>query len=1459
MPDTGRTTAWRGSAPEAACGTGSYEWWPAEDRLIWSPELIRVYGLTQAPAAEDGFSQLVHPEDRVRVEAETSAHLGSDAESFSHSFRIVRPDGSVRFILHRGAIERDQKGVVRVIRGFNIDLTDEPYPDGRTMAGDRSGVQQVVDVAWIEEKLRESAATLLHAQRCADAGVWDIDLVNNRVTWSEPYYDLYGLPRTVQPSHESWIASIHADDRERVNNEFAQAVAGRAAQRIEFRILRDGQLRWLHSEGRVICDSANHPLRVTGITWDITARKLAEEALRESEERLRLAIDAGCMASWDWHIPTGAVQWNEEHYRMLGYKPGEVKPSYATWAIRVLPEDFPATEALLLRTMEHGGDYQAEFRVLSQNDQIRWLEARGRFERDGEGRSIRSYGVMMDITERKLAEEALRESEERLRAVLDGSPDPIFVKDLEGRQVMANPATYAAIGKPAEACLGKTDEQFLDDPADGRAIMATDRRIMASGQAETVEEKFAIPSGTRYFVSNKTPYRDPAGNVIGLIGTARDVTALKQAEEALRESEERERLKRQELEAILEAIPAAVFIAKDPACANMSVNRASEELLRLSANANASLSAPEGEAPQHLSVHAKGRALRPCELPVQRAAATKSTIKGAEFEVHFVDGDCKHFFGNAMPLLDDSGEVRGAVGAFIDITERKQAEKALRKSEERYRQLADAMPQLVWAANSDGAVDYYNARVVEYGITLSSPPISDDWALAIHPDDLASTLEAWREAAARGQTYQKEHRVLMADGGYRWHLSRGHPQHNEEGVIVKWFGTSTDIDDLKQAEARLAADFAALTRLHALSARTLQTEGLEPLLQEVVEAAVAIVKADHGTLRLLEGETLRIAAHHGHQPAFLESFADVANRASICATAVARRERIVVPDVETSDLLAGTPSLPVLRTAGVRAVQSTPLVSREGKLLGVLSTQWDKPYRPDEHDLWRIDLLSRQAADLIENIRAATALRESEGRERQRRQELETTLAVLPVGVFIAEDKACARITANPAGNALLRISEGRNASKSAPDDESPSFGTYSATGEVLAVDRLPMQRAAATGESIKSFEHELRFADGGHKHLLGNALPLFDAAGEVRGAVGAFLDITERRHQEERIKLLLREVNHRAKNMLAVVQSVARQTAAANPKDFLQRFSERVQALATSQDLLVKAEWRGVELGDLVRGQLAHFQDLIGSRIELKGPSLRVSVSAAQILGMAIHELSTNAGKYGALSVTEGRIAIGWGLERDGAGGDTFTMSWREHGGPPVSTPSRNGFGSAVIGAMTESSLDGKVDLDFLKTGLSWRLHCPAAGVSEGARSAPGAKARPELGAPRSSRPKVLVVEDEALVAMEIAQVLRDADFEVLGPARSVAAALSLIEESGCDTAVLDINLSGETSERVARKLLANGTRFVTLSGYSRAQHLPIFDGVPALAKPLRSAELIAEIKRCLASKENREGKVAH
>jgi two-component sensor histidine kinase len=224
--------------------------------------------------------------------------------------------------------------------------------------------------------------------------------------------------------------------------------------------------------------------------------------------------------------------------------------------------------------------------------------------------------------------------------------------------------------------------------------------------------------------------------------------------------------------------------------------------------------------------------------------------------------------------------------------------------------------------------------------------------------------------------------------------------------------------------------------------------------------------------------------------------------------------------------------------------------------------------------------------------------------------------------------------------------------------------------------------------------------------------LAYFEGDGRERRAVsvvGTIADITRRKEREEKEHLLMREINHRAKNMLSVVHAIARQTASKHPEDFLERFSERIQALSANHDLLVRNEWNGVEIEDLVRAQLAPFADLIGFRLVVHGPKLRLKAASAQAIGLVLHELATNAGKYGALSTDRGRVNVCWEIESN-----TFTLSWVESDGPLVSAPERRGFGTMVMQAMAEHSVDGMVTLDYASSGLTWRLVCPAANAIE-------------------------------------------------------------------------------------------------------------------------------------------------
>jgi two-component sensor histidine kinase len=206
--------------------------------------------------------------------------------------------------------------------------------------------------------------------------------------------------------------------------------------------------------------------------------------------------------------------------------------------------------------------------------------------------------------------------------------------------------------------------------------------------------------------------------------------------------------------------------------------------------------------------------------------------------------------------------------------------------------------------------------------------------------------------------------------------------------------------------------------------------------------------------------------------------------------------------------------------------------------------------------------------------------------------------------------------------------------------------------------------------------------------------------------------DVTDQKAHVEQIRLLIREISHRAQNMLSLVQAIARQTMAREPEDFMERFTERIQALAANHDLLVRNDWQGVDVEDLIRAQLAHFAVLVGSRITVRGSPVRLNAAAAQAIGLALHELATNAGKYGALSTDEGCVDVGWRLD-----GDVFAMNWTERKGPPVSQPKRRGYGSTVITAMVQQTVNGEISHEYIASGVVWALTSPAANTLERSR----------------------------------------------------------------------------------------------------------------------------------------------
>jgi PAS domain S-box-containing protein len=221
---------------------------------------------------------------------------------------------------------------------------------------------------------------------------------------------------------------------------------------------------------------------------------------------------------------------------------------------------------------------------------------------------------------------------------------------------------------------------------------------------------------------------------------------------------------------------------------------------------------------------------------------------------------------------------------------------------------------------------------------------------------------------------------------------------------------------------------------------------------------------------------------------------------------------------------------------------------------------------------------------------------------------------------------------------------------------------------------------------------------------------PVRGESGAVVGLTCAAVDITERKEGEAHLRLLMRELTHRSKNLLAVIQAMARQTAryTGTVESFIDQFSARLLALARSHDLLVQESWHGASLEELVRSQLGHHLDRGGSQIKVAGPAVLLRPEAAQSLGLALHELATNAAKYGALSVPTGQVSITWNWQPP-AQSAGITINWVESGGPPVSGRDRVGFGSMMIERNLSRSIGADVQLTFAPEGVRCRIDIPA------------------------------------------------------------------------------------------------------------------------------------------------------
>lgn len=345
------------------------------------------------------------------------------------------------------------------------------------------------------------------------------------------------------------------------------------------------------------------------------------------------------------------------------------------------------------------------------------------------------------------------------------------------------------------------------------------------------------------------------------------------------------------------------------------------------------------------------------------------------------------------------------------------------------------------------------------------------------------------------------------------------------------------------------------------------------------------------------------------------------------------------------------------------------------------------------------------------------------------------------------------------------------------------------------------------------------------------------DARGETQKLIGVVRDVSDRKAAEQAREALVAELDHRVKNVLASVQSLAAQSArkTTSVDSFLRSFNDRLQAMAAAHTLLTLTRWRGSEISDLVAAELG---PLAHGRARWAGPQLVLSPRATSALGLALHELATNALKYGALSTDAGRIEVRWLSNPDGG----FELYWTERRGPPVSPPTRQGFGMLLLDRVTGPELGGDVAIDFRPEGLQATLRAAPAALADTAVPEAALAIRRTRAVRNSASNneahgdirglRVLVIEDAMLLAVELEEALNEAGASVIGPATSLDEALEMMDQD-FDVVLLDADLNGHSAAPIASALSARGRPFILATGHKDAPELITETPAATVTKP--------------------------
>ena len=583
--------------------------------------------------------------------------------------------------------------------------------------------------------------------------------------------------------------------------------------------------------------------------------------------------------------------------------------------------------------------------------------------------------------------------------------------------------------------------------------------------------------------------------------------------------------------------------------------------------------------------------------------------------------------------------------------ERVRAQARLLESEAKFHAIANSIDQMVWSTRPDGFHDYYNERWYEYTGVPPGATDGEEWNGMFHPDDQDRAWQVWRHSLDTGEPYHIEYRLRHRSGQYRWVIGRAQCARDGDGRISRWYGTCTDIHDWKVAEEQVR-------RNHKTFYNLIQNN---PFGVYVVDSDFRLAEASLGSQKVFADV----------DPLIGRDFAEVLRivwAEPFASEAIARFRHTL----ETGEPYASP------ATVETRSDQQT-----------VEAYDWR---------IERIELPNGEYGvvcyfyDLSERLQFEQRLKLSDQRYRRIFEQTSDLILTADLNQIITD--------CNPSAATAVGLERSDAIGRSISD-----FISAEDFDRTTAMLGRKLHEGGTTRYDVR-----VRSSAGEWLFWEINSGLTYGEDGKPVGLHVVGRDISERKRFERQQQMLLGELNHRVKNTLAIVQSLAHQTFEKDAASIgaITSFEGRLQALATAHNLLTRKSWEAASIAEVVAEALAPF--CTSDRCAVEGPTLMLPPSTAVALALATHELATNASKYGALSNDSGRVRIRWTV-----GQDALTFVWREEGGPQVTSPAKTGFGTKLIKRTLSAELKGTAELEFNASGLVCRVEAPLPGWREG------------------------------------------------------------------------------------------------------------------------------------------------